>query len=220
MKKRGFRLIGGLVIPAVIFFCPVRAEAQQFAAVMQDYKSTIIEDARLYGVWPSIIVGVAGVEAGTGQISNLAANHNNFWGICYSSAMAKRIEGTYKTGNYCGFENIQGGFKAFCQIWWNGAFSECADILYDLDSSMENFRDAFLRSPYFFGDSDEYLTIMKDAVRIAGAEDWDSIAFPEGRQYVPAEYNWNYKHCQVGDYGMYPLDEYSWSAMEKEPWPG
>lgn len=59
--------------------------AQDLKSIMESHKDEIITQCREYGIWPSTVVGMAGVESGYASVSDLAASYNNYWGISYSS---------------------------------------------------------------------------------------------------------------------------------------
>ena len=188
------------------------SEALDFA---EEHKTEIIASARKTGTWPSVTIGQLIWESGH-NLSDLARNDNNLFGIKWSDSFAEKYPGscpvTYWTlEEYDGVNvSVQAQFAHFASvtdcitqhdiIWWNGAYGPELDILYDLDSTMEEFLAEMGNGPYATdsGYGDGVLSVINSY----DLRKYDELAFPDGRKFCG--YNGNY----VGEYN-YPNDGYN-----------
>lgn len=150
-------------------------------------------------------------------MSKLATKDNNFFGIKWSKKHATRYPGAYAVSystkeNYTGtMETVKAKFTHFPSpsdgitehsiIWWNGYYQPELDILYDLDSSMDEFLREMANGPYATDPS--YYSKLRSVIDKYDLEKLDKLAFPEGRKF-----------CGFGDssVGKYKYPDDGWNA--------
>ena len=191
---------------AVIAWNP-DARAASLSDVMNAHKDEIITQCREYGIWPSIVVGMAGVETGVSSLSQLGEIYNNYWGHTYSSIIAAKIPGTGTVfGPFAAYPTFSDGLKAHLMWFWQNGYGGVQGVLRNLNSSKYDAYSAIVSSGYMEGTAGYYEGIIAAAAAV-GADEWDDLAFPDGRKYIPYIEGLPCS-AEVGSYD-YPRDEYN-----------
>ena len=183
------------------------AEAASLPDVMNAHKDEIITMCREYGIWPSVVVGMAGVETGVSSLSQLGEVYNNYWGHTYSSLIAAQIPGTGTVfGPFAAYPTFSDGLKAHLMWFWQNGYGGVQGVLRNLNSSKYDAYSAIISSGYMEGTAGYYEGIIA-AAHAVGADEWDDLAFPDGRKYIPYIEGLPCS-VEVGSYD-YPRDEYN-----------
>lgn len=183
---------------------------------IEEHKRDIIASARRTGVWPSVTAGQLILESGN-PMSDLATVDNNFFGIKWSDSFADKYPGAYPVSystqecydgvtvtivaDFAHFPRPADGITEHSIIWWNGCYQPELDILYDLDSTMDEFLQEMGNGPY--ATAENYYQSVRDVIDSFDLEELDKIAYPDGRKFCG--YDGNY----VGTYS-YPNDGYNY----------
>ena len=183
---------------------PVRADSLK--NIMESHKDEIITQCREYGIWPSAVVGMAGVESGYASVSALAGTYNNFWGLSRSAYINNIIPCGSVYGGFASFSSFSDGLKAYLIWFWQGNYPGVAGVLRNLHSTPEQMYSAVIASGYMTGTAGYYEGIIANA-RAVGADKWDDLAFPDGRKYIPYVEGMPDSR-EVGVYD-YPADRYN-----------
>lgn len=202
MKK--IRVIFLTCLIAAGFSCMV--QAADLKSIMESHKDEIITQCREYGIWPSAVVGMAGVESGYASVSALAGTYNNYWGLSRSSIIASIIPCGSVYDGFAAFPTFSDGLHAFLIWFWQGNYPGVAGVLRNLKSTPEQMYSAVIASGYMTGTEGYYEGIIAHAHAV-GADEWDKIAFPNGRKYIPYVEGMPDSR-QVGVYD-YPHDRYN-----------
>lgn len=182
------------------------AHAADLKSIMESHKDEIITQCREYGIWPSTVVGMAGVESGYNSVSDLAAVYNNYWGISYSPTIAAIVPCGSVYGGFASFPTFSDGLHAFLIWFWQGNYPGVASVIRNLNSSPEAMYSAVIASGYMTGTAGYYEGIVAHATAV-GAYEWNKLAFPNGRKYVPYVEGMP-DSVEVGKYD-YPHDKYN-----------
>ena len=180
--------------------------AQDLKSIMESHKDEIITQCREYGIWPSTVVGMAGVESGYASVSDLAASYNNYWGISYSSIIARIVPCGSVYGGFASFPTFSDGLHAFLIWFWQGNYPGVASVIRNLNSTPEAMYSAVIASGYMTGTAGYSEGIVAHATAV-GAYEWNKLAFPDGRKYVPYVEGMP-DSVEVGKYD-YPHDKYN-----------
>ena len=180
--------------------------AADLKSIMESHKDEIITQCREYGIWPSTVVGMAGVESGYNSVSDLAAVYNNYWGISYSPTIAAIVPCGSVYGGFASFPTFSDGLHAFLIWFWQGNYPGVASVIRNLNSSPEAMYSAVIASGYMTGTAGYYEGIVAHATAV-GAYEWNKLAFPNGRKYVPYVEGMP-DSVEVGKYD-YPHDKYN-----------
>lgn len=223
MKKK--LLISGLILililSSVVFVNKRRFNALSISDALEMYKDDIIKSSRKTGVWASVTAAQFILESGN-PVSALAENDNNYFGIKWADSFADKYPGafpvTYSTledsggGNFyraeaqfTHFPTVQDCITEHSIIWWNGNYQPELDILYNLESSRDEFLWEVGNGPY--ATDSGYAEALLGVIAYYNLDELDAIAFPEGRKYC------GYNGDAVGVYD-YPDD--SMNDMELE----
>ena len=204
MKKiiRSFILAGIFSI-----FCVVSVNAMSLMDAMNAHKTEIITMCRDYGVWPSQLIGQAGIESGIYELTQLASVHNNYWGLTYSSQIASKIPTGSCYGGFCSFPTFMDGVKAYCLWWWQSYYGGVQGVLYSLGSTPDQMYSSIIASG-FMEQKNGYIEGMYAAISALDANEWDRLAYPDGRKYVPQVEGMSCTHEAVGEWD-YPIDFYN-----------
>ena len=190
-----------------IFACRQNVKAASLADVMNAHKDEIITQCREYGIWPSIVVGMAGVETGVSSLSQLGEIYNNYWGHTYSSIIAAKIPGTGSVfGGFAAYPTFSDGLKAHLMWFWQNGYGGVQGVLRNFNSSKYDAYSSIISSGYMEGTAGYYEGIIA-AAHAVGADQWDELAFPYGRKYIPFIEGLPCS-VEVGIYN-YPRDEYN-----------
>lgn len=166
MKKR---LLSALMVYAMFVFCafnistPVSVEAKKGISLTEAYKvyeKDIIASARKTGVWASVKAGQLCQENGS-PLSKLATEHNNFFGMKWSKKHAKLYPGAYPvnmktrentsdiiTAEFTHFPTATDCFIQHSIIFWNGMYKPELKLLYDFNSTRDQFIKELCNGPY------------------------------------------------------------------------
>ena len=180
--------------------------AADLKSIMESHKEEIITQCREYGIWPSVVVGMAGVESGYASVSSLAGTYNNYWGITYSPTIAKIVPCGSVYGGFSAFPTFSDGLHAFLIWFWQGNYPGVASVIRNLNSTPEAMYSAVIASGYMTGTAGYYEGIVAHATAV-GAYEWNKLAFPNGRKYVPYVEGMP-DSVEVGKYD-YPHDKYN-----------
>ena len=180
--------------------------AADLKSIMESHKEEIITQCREYGIWPSVVVGMAGVESGYASVSSLAGTYNNYWGITYSPIIASKVPCGSVYGGFSAFPTFSDGLHAFLIWFWQGYYPGVARVICNLNSTPEQMYSAVIASGYMTGTAGYYEGIVAHAHAV-GADEWNKIAFPDGRKYVPYVEGMPDSR-EVGTYD-YPHDRYN-----------
>lgn len=207
MKRFSGRLAAILLAGAVALGSGEVTQASSLSYVMNEHKDWIITECRKYGIWPSLVVGMAGVESGVASLSGLAESYNNYWGHTYSPVIAARIPGTGRCfGAFAAYPSFEDGVRAHLMWFWQSGYGGVQGVLRNFSSSPADAYSAVVSSGYMTGTAG-YAAGIYQAVAACGAEDWDREAFPEGRKFIPFIPGLPCSE-EVGEYD-YPADRYN-----------
>ena len=192
-----------------------KVDAMSPLEAIETYKTDIISSARKTGVWASVTAAQLILESGN-PMSDLAMKDNNFFGIKWSSKYEERYPGSYPVeyntlenygkGNvkvkasFTHFTSPSDGITEHSVIWWNGNYYPELKILYNLDSTMDEFLREMANGPY--ATDKNYYSKLRKVIDDNNLEDLDKEAFPEGRQFC------GFGTSTVGEY-KYPDDDYN-----------
>lgn len=191
-------------------------------ALANQYKKEIIASSRKTGLWPSVTVGQLLYEGGNDKLSTLAKEHNNFFGMKWSNKHADRYPGAYAVtldtkeygsggkystkSKFTHFPKAEDGITEHSIIWWNGYYPNELKILLDLEGgTMDAFIKAVGNGKYCPGNGGAYYKDLKSIIKSNNLEEWDKIAFPDGRKYA------GFGETYSGTYS-YPSD--GWNAED------
>ena len=204
-----------LLLSALIVITNVKVDVKAMSPLeaIETYKKDIIASARKTGVWASVTAAQLILESGN-PMSDLATKDNNFFGIKWSSKHAERYPGAYAVNystledygrgtvrvdaNFTHFPTPQDGITEHSIIWWNGNYYPELKILYNLDSTMDEFLVEMANGPY--ATDKNYYSKLRKIIDDNNLEELDKEAFPEGRKFCGFGGN------TVGEY-MYPDDD-------------
>ena len=195
-----------MLAAALAFSIVVPVSASSLKSIMEAHKDEIITQCREYGIWPSAVVGMAGVESGYASVSALAGTYNNYWGLSRSSIISSIVPCGSVYGGFASFPSFSDGLHAFLIWFWQGNYPGVAGVLRNLDSTPEQMYGAVISSGYMTGTGGYYEGIITNA-RAVGADKWDDLAFPDGRKYIPYVEGMPDSR-EVGIYD-YPADRYN-----------
>ena len=210
MKKFMFTVV---MFTFLMAFC-CTAKATSLADVMNAHKTEIIRMCRDYGIWPSQLIGQAGIESGIYDITQLASVHNNYWGLTYSSQIASKVPTGVCYEYFCSFPSFMEGVKAYCLWWWQSYYGGVQGVLYSLGSTPDQLYSAIIASG-FMEQRNGYIEGMHAAIDALDAREWDALAYPEGRKFVPHVDGMDCTHEAVGEYD-YPIDKYNTNYTVEE----
>ena len=208
MKKASGKFAAVVLLSASMAasFC-ASAQASSLVSVMNAHKDEIITECRKYGIWPSLVVGMAGVESGVDSLSGLAASYNNYWGHTYSPVIASKIPGTGTVyGSFAAYPSFMEGVRAHLMWFWQNGYGGVQGVLRNLSSSPGDAYYAVVSSGYM-ANTAGYADGIYRAAAAVGADEWDKEAFPDGRKFIPFIEGLPCSE-QVGEYD-YPADEYN-----------
>ena len=153
-----------LLLVTLVSGSVVSAEKLTSLEAIEKYKSEIISSARKTGVWASVTAAQLILESGSGEMSGLATKDNNFFGIKWADKFESRYPGSYPVkyptteyydgvahkvlADFTHFPSPADGITEHSIIWWNGNYAPELKILYDLDSSMDEFLKEMGDGPY------------------------------------------------------------------------
>ena len=201
------RLIATAAFTAAVLAVGQNAYATSLYDVMNAHKDEIITQCREYGIWPSVVVGMAGVETGVSSLSQLGEVYNNYWGHNYSSTIASKIPGTGRVfGPFAAYPTFSDGLKAHLMWFWQNGYGGVQGVLRNFNSSKYDAYSAIISSGYMEGTAGYFEGIVA-AAHAVGADEWDELAFPDGRKYIPYIEGLPCS-MEVGVYD-YPRDEYN-----------
>jgi len=206
--KRVSKWSSGLFLAVFVMMVgAIPASATSLSYVMNMHKDEIITECRKYGVWPSVVVGMAGVETGVDSLSQLGESHNNYWGHTYSPVIASIIPGTgHVYGAFAAYPSFMDGIRAHLMWFWQSGYGGVQGVLRNLSSTPADAYYSIVASGYMAGTAG-YVDGIYKAVAACGAGDWDAEAFPDGRKYIPYIPGLPCSE-QVGEYD-YPADQYN-----------
>ncbi len=210
MKMRSDTRKKSLFCAVAVVLCVDAFSFPAFSAdlksIMESHKDEIITECREYGIWPSAVVGMAGVESGYASVSALAGVYNNYWGLSRSAYIANLIPCGSVYGGFAAFPTFSDGLHAYLIWFWQGNYPGVASVLRNLNSTPEQMYSAVIASGYMTGTAGYYEGIIAHA-KAVGADEWDKLAFPDGRKYIPYVEGMP-DSVQVGTYD-YPADRYN-----------
>lgn len=188
-------------------------EATSVDEALEMYKKDIIASCRKTGVWASVVAAQFKYESGN-PLSNLAEEHNNFFGIRWASSFAEKYPGAYEVhysnGSFTSFPNPEDSITEHSVIWWNGFYPTELALLKDLNSDRDSFLRAVGNGAYCPGNGGSYYANCKAIIDSNGFDEWDELAFPNGRKFCGNGTD------NVGEYS-YPDDGYNSSDIENNP---
>ena len=141
--------------------------AATLSDVMNAHKDEIITQCREYGIWPSVVVGMAGVETGISSLSQLGEVYNNYWGHTYSSLIAAKIPGTGRVfGSFAAYPTFSDGLKAHLMWFWQNGYGGVQGVLRNFNSTQHDVYSAIISSGYMEGTAGYYEGIIAAALRM------------------------------------------------------
>lgn len=180
---------------------------------LEKYKKDIIASARKTGVWASVTAAQFVYESGN-PLSDLAENHNNFFGIRWAGSFAEKYPGasevSYSNGSFTHFPKPEDSITEHSTIFWNGYYPTELSILKDLNSDRDSFLKALGNGAYCPGNGGSYYSNCMAIIKSRGFDEWDKLAFPDGRKFCGNGTD------NVGEYN-YPDDGYNSSDVENNP---
>lgn len=192
---------------------PKEVEAMSVDEALEKYKKDIIASCRKTGVWASVMAAQFVYESGN-PLSDLAENHNNFFGIRWASKFATTYPGasevSYSNGSFTHFPKPEDSITEHSIIFWNGYYPTELSLLKDLNSDRDSFLKAVGAGSYCPGNNGSYYANCKAIIDSRGFDEWDKLAFPDGRKFC------GNGEDNVGEYS-YPDDGYNSGDIENNP---
>lgn len=206
MRKKVFCL-AAFAAAFLTIFPGESASASSLSYVMNAHKDEIITECRRYGIWPSIVVGMAGVESGVSSLSQLGEGYNNYWGHTYSPVIASKVPGTgHVFGAFAAYPSFMDGVRAHLMWFWQNGYGGVQSVLRNLSSTPADAYYAIVSSGYMANTAGYADGIFRAAAAV-GADEWDKEAFPDGRKFIPYIEGLPCS-VEVGVYD-YPADQYN-----------
>lgn len=170
-------------------------ECSSDADMISKYKNYIIAVSRKIGTYPSVIAAQVYCESAKPFKTLEKVGHNPF-GIKYSSSYARRFgatSGSYGTTEYygngathirdsfCHFTCYEDAIVANATIFWGSPYKSAQNVLKNFSSSRDEYINAMGR---VYATSPVYANSIKNMIRSKGLDEFDRLAYPNGRHHV------------------------------------
>lgn len=217
LRKIAFIAICFVLLALIV---PYRYNALSAESSLETHKKDIIEISHKTGVWASVTAAQFILEGGN-PVSDLALEDNNYFGIKWSDKYTERYPGAYevkymtKEANEDGelvpqpawfthFPSVRDSIVEHSVIWWNGYYEDELNVLYNLNSSRDEFVNTVGKGAY--ATDPKYTYKLKKCIAEYNLDELDKIAFPNGRKYCGNE-------SKVEGTYNYPDDGYNSSEI-------